>query len=122
MFELGWFFKGLKVQQFEKEFVVFVGVKYVVVLNLCIVVLFLILKVKGIGLGDEVIIFLFMFSLIVNMIIYIGVMFVFVDIDENMFNIDLVKFEVVVILCMKVVVFVYFGGQFCDMDVILVIV
>ncbi|MGG3032811.1 DegT/DnrJ/EryC1/StrS family aminotransferase [Bacillus stercoris] len=119
--ESGWLSKGLKVQQFEKEFAAFVGAKHAVAVNSCTAALFLALKAKGIGPGDEVITSPLTFSSTANTIIHTGATPVFADIDENTLNIDPVKLEAAVTPRTKAVVPVHFGGQSCDMDAILAI-
>ncbi|MDZ5671595.1 DegT/DnrJ/EryC1/StrS family aminotransferase [Bacillus stercoris] len=119
--ESGWLSKGPKVQQFEKEFAAFAGAKHAVAVNSCTAALFLALKAKGIGPGDEVITSPLTFSSTANTIIHTGATPVFADIDENTLNIDPVKLEAAVTPRTKAVVPVHFGGQSCDMDVILAI-
>ncbi|MGF7534606.1 DegT/DnrJ/EryC1/StrS family aminotransferase [Bacillus mexicanus] len=119
--ESGWLSKGPKVQQFEKEFAVFVGAKHAVALNSCTAALFLALKAKGIGPGDEVITSPLTFSSTANTIIHTGATPVFADIDENTLNIDPEKLEAAVTSRTKAIVPVHFGGQSCDMDAILAI-
>ncbi|ASB95350.1 DegT/DnrJ/EryC1/StrS family aminotransferase [Bacillus subtilis] len=119
--ESGWLSKGPKVQQFEKEFAAFVGVKHAVAVNSCTAALFLALKAKGIGPGDEVITSPLTFSSTANTIIHTGATPVFADIDQNTLNIDPVKLEAAVTPRTKAVVPVHFGGQSCDMDAILAI-
>ncbi|KAF1678102.1 DegT/DnrJ/EryC1/StrS family aminotransferase [Bacillus sp. SKDU12] len=119
--ESGWLSKGPKVQQFEKEFAVFVGAKHAVALNSCTAALFLALKARGIGPGDEVITSPLTFSSTANTIIHTGAAPVFADIDENTLNIDPAKIEAAITPQTKAVVPVHFGGQSCDMDAILAI-
>lgn len=86
------------------------GVKYVIGMNFCIAVLYILFLAVGIGVGDEVIIILMIFAVIVNIIIYIGVKFVLVDIELESGCIDVNKIEEKIIKKIKVIVLVYYGG------------
>lgn len=104
---------------FEKQFVEFVGMQYVIVILSCIGVMYMGLVVFGIGVGDEVILVDMNWIVMVLFIIYVGVMFVFVDILLDIWCLDLVFVEVVIMLCMKVIIVMYFYGNLCEMDCLL---
>lgn len=101
---------GKNVIEFEKEFVEYVGVKYVILVGNGIDVLVIVLKFLGIGEGDEVIIILFIFFVIVEIILVVGVKLVFVDVEKDIFDIDLSKIEEKIISKIKVIVLVYIFG------------
>ncbi len=56
VYEAGWFIRGERVTQFEKEFAAYCGAKYCIGCGNGLDALFLILKAYGIGAGDEVIV------------------------------------------------------------------
>lgn len=66
---------------FECEFVVFIGIEYVVVVVNGILVLDFVLCGLDIGSGDEVIVFLCIYFVIVSVVVNVGVWLVFVDVD-----------------------------------------
>lgn len=119
---LGWIIIGLQCQKFEVVLFEYCGGCLVCVFNLGICMFEIGLCIVGVGFGDEVIMMLVLWVLISNVIIEMGVMFVFVDIDFVMCNIDFDKFEQVIMLCMKVIIFVFLFGLLVDMDCLYVIV
>lgn len=74
---------GIEGCEFEKEFVIWVGSEFVVVLGNGILVLDIVLKVLNVGKGDEVIIIFCIFLVLVSSIVIVGVVFIFVDVDLN---------------------------------------
>lgn len=95
---------------------------YVVVLVNGMFVLDVVLKVLNVGFGDEVIVMLCMFIVSIFFVVNVGVMFVFVDVEVDSGNLLVEIIVCVVMLCIKVVVCVYFVGWLCDMDLIMVLV
>lgn len=108
--------KGLKVIDFEKKLGECIGVEYVISCNLGIAVLYMVLLVFGVGEGDEVIVLSFMFCFSVNVILYVGVVFVFVDICEKSLCVDFEDVRKKIMLCIKVVIVVYFVGYLVDLE------
>jgi len=80
--------EGKWVEKFEKQFAKYVGTKYAIQTTSGTTALHLALLSLGIGNGDEVITTPFTFVATSNAILYTGAKPVFVDIDENTFNID----------------------------------
>lgn len=72
--------------------------------------------------GDEIIMFFYIFVFIVNVFVLCGGVLVFVDICEDMFNLDEWLIEEVIIFRIKVIVLVYYVGVVCEMDMIMEIV
>lgn len=80
--------QGPKVAEFEKKFAKFIGVKYAVATSSGTTALEVALRAHKIGEGDEVITTPFTFIASANSILYTSARPVFVDIDENTFEID----------------------------------
>ncbi len=92
----GWFILGKELDKFEENFAKYLGVKYVIGVNSGTDAIFLALKALGIGTGDEVITVANTATPTISAIRMAGAMPVFVDIDENNFNIspDLIEKEI----------------------------
>ena len=84
----GIFILGKELESFEKKFANYLNVKYAVGVNSGTDALFLALKVLDIGLGDEVITVANTAMPTISAIRMTGATPVFVDIDENTFNIN----------------------------------
>ncbi len=84
----GRFILGPNVEDFEREFAAFVGVKHAVGLNSGTDALHLALRALDIGAGDEVITTPFTFAATTEAIGIVGATPVFVDIDPSTLNID----------------------------------
>jgi len=80
--------QGEWVNKFESEFAKYIGTKYAVQTTSGTTALHLALLSLGIGKGDEVITTPFTFVATSNAILYTGAKPVFVDIEEDTFNID----------------------------------
>lgn len=103
----------------EEEFSSFIGVKHSVTLNSGTDALHLALRALDIGPGDEVITVAFTFVATTEAIGIVGAKPVFVDIDENTFNIDAEKIENAITPKTKAILPVHLYGQPCDMDIIM---
>jgi dTDP-4-amino-4,6-dideoxygalactose transaminase len=124
--ESGQFIGGKEVEDFEKEFAKFCGVKYAISVNSGTDALYLSLKALGIGPRDEVITTPFSFIATAEVIANLGARPVFVDIDPRTFNIDpqqlayqLNKLTELGKLKVKAIVPVHLFGQMADMDEIM---
>jgi dTDP-4-amino-4,6-dideoxygalactose transaminase len=124
--ESGQFIGGKEVEDFEKEFARFCGVKYAISVNSGTDALYLSLKALGIGPGDEVITTPFTFIATAEVIANLGAKPVFVDIDHRTFNIDpqqiayqLNKLSRLSKLKVKAIIPVHLFGQMADMDEIM---
>lgn len=89
--------------------------------SLVIVGMYIMLMVLKIGKGDEVIMFFLIWVLTLNMIFLLGVMLVMVDVDCDMLMVTFEVIELVIMLCIKVIILVYYVGVLVDIDVICVI-
>ncbi len=84
---------GERYIEFENKLAKFVGVKHAVVVNSGTSALHLIVRALGIKEGDEVITTPFSFVSSSNCLLYERAMPIFIDIDEQTFNIDVSKIE-----------------------------
>lgn len=85
--------KGQEVEEFEKEFADYIGKKYAIAVNSGTSGLHLVVRAMGWKKGDEVITTPFSFIASSNALLFEGVTPIFVDINENTFNIDPDKIE-----------------------------
>lgn len=111
--------QGPKVTEFEKEFAKWIGTDYGIATNNGTSALHTTMLACGIGKGDEVITTPFTFAATSNAALYVGARPVFVDIDEDTFNLDPSKIEEAITDKTKAIVVVQLYGQSADMDPIL---
>lgn len=107
----GWYILGKNVEEFEKEFAQYCGVKYCVGVGNGMDALELILRAYDIGVGDEVIIPANTYiatSLVVNLV---GATPVLVEPDEKTYNIDPEKIESAITKKTKAIIAVHLYGQ-----------
>ena len=76
----------------------------------------LVLAAAGVGPGDEVVVPAHSFIATATAVSRVGAKPVFVDIDRQSFNLDLIKAEKALGLSSKVVLVVHFAGLMCDME------
>lgn len=79
---------GKYIQKFEKEFAIFCNTKYAITVSNGTSALHLSLLASGIGPGDEVIVPSFTFVATANAVTYTGAKPIFVDSEEETWNID----------------------------------
>jgi perosamine synthetase len=108
--------QGPKVEEFEKAFAEYIGVKYAVAVNSGTAALHVALLAAGIGKDDEVITTSFSFIATANCCLFTGAKPVFADIDEKTFNIDPKQIEKKITPRTKAVIIVDLYGQPCEMD------
>jgi dTDP-4-amino-4,6-dideoxygalactose transaminase len=109
------FILGQDVSLFEEEFGLSCKARYCLGVNSGTDALFLSLKALNIGPGDEVIVPVFTFIATAFVVTCAGAMPVFVDIDEQTFNIDVSKVERAITKRTKAVIPVHLFGQCADM-------
>lgn len=114
----GWYILGNEVEQFEKEFASYVGVKHCVGLASGLDALWLAFKILGIGVGDEVIVQGNTYIASVMGITINGATPIFVEPDEY-FNIDVKKIEEKITPKTKAILVVHLYGQASKMDTIM---
>lgn len=107
---------GPKTAQFETEFAKMSGVKHAIAVSSGTTALHIALLANGIGPGDEVITTAFTFIASVNAILYVGAKPVFVDIEEETFNIDLSQVEKAITPRTKAILPVHLYGHLCDIE------
>jgi len=112
----GWVSQGPKVKEFEEKFAEYVGVKYAIATTSCTTALHLSLILVGIKEGDEVICPSYTFIASSNAILYTGAQPVFIDVDENTFNIDPSKIEEAITDRTKAILAVDQIGLPCESD------
>ena len=112
----GWIGTGPKVKEFEEDFRRYVGSKHAIALNSCTAALYLSLLCSDIGQGDEVITTPMSFGATTNVIEHVNAKPVFVDIEEDSYNIDAEKIEAAITPKTKAIIPVHFAGLPCDMD------
>ncbi|MFC2163246.1 DegT/DnrJ/EryC1/StrS family aminotransferase [Candidatus Altiarchaeota archaeon] len=110
---------GPYLTRFEEEFAKLIGVTHAVGVNSGTSGLHLCVKSLGIGRGDEVITSPFSFIASANCILYEGAKPVFVDIEEETFNIDPKLVGEAVTDDTKAILPVHVFGQCCDMGQIM---
>lgn len=107
---------GPEVQAFELEAGAYLGTKHAIGLNSGTDALYIALRALGIGPGDEVITTPFTFFATAEAISHVGATPVFVDIDEESFNIDPEKIEPAISSRTKAIIPVHLFGRPCRMD------
>ncbi|MCX5656736.1 MAG: aminotransferase class I/II-fold pyridoxal phosphate-dependent enzyme, partial [Candidatus Omnitrophica bacterium] len=112
----GNFILGEEEKIFEKEFASYCGAKFSVGVNSGTDALFLGLLSLGIGKGDEVIVPAFTYIATALAVSYAGAKPVFVDIEENTYNIDTGKIEKAITRKTKAIIPVHLYGHPVDMD------
>jgi dTDP-4-amino-4,6-dideoxygalactose transaminase len=106
---------GGVVDEFEKKFADYLGVKYAVGLSSCTAALQLALNALNIGAGDEVITTPMSFVATATAIIQAGAKPVFVDVEEATGNINADFIEAAITHHTKAIMPVHLYGQMCDM-------
>ncbi len=107
--------QGKRVDEFEKAFAAYCGVKYAVAASNGTTALHLALMAARVGEGDEVITTPFSFIATANSILFCGAKPVFADIDEKTFNIDPESVKEKLTSKTKAIMPVHLFGQPCDM-------
>jgi dTDP-4-amino-4,6-dideoxygalactose transaminase len=110
------FILGEEAKTFEEEFAKFCGVKYAVGVNSGTDALYLALGALDITVGDEVVLPTFTFIATALCISYTGAKPVFVDIEEETYNIDPKKLEAVITDRTKAIIPVHLYGQPANME------
>lgn len=115
----GQFIMGPDVAAFEQEAAEYLGVKHAIGVNSGTDALVIGLRAMDIGPGDEVITTPFTFFATAESISNVGAKPVFVDIDENTFNIDHTKIEEAITPRTKAIMPVHLYGNPAAMDEIM---
>jgi perosamine synthetase len=116
--ESGMLAQGPRVEGLEKRFAEVCGVEHAIATSSGTTALHSALLANEIGPGDEVITTPFTFIASANSILFVGAKPVFVDIEENTFNIDVGLIEKAITPRTKGIMPVHLYGCMCDMDAI----
>ncbi len=111
----GWTTQGPEVAAFEREFADFVGAPHACAVSNCTAALHLALIASGVQPGDEVITVSHSFIATANAIRYCNAVPVFVDIDQETYNIAVSKIEVAITPRTKAILCVHQMGMPCDL-------
>lgn len=111
----GMFIGGKAVADFEQEFAQYIGVKHAISVNSGTDALIIAMKALGIKAGDEVITTPFTFFATAETIAAVGATPVFVDIEEDTYNIDPEKIEEKITDKTKAILPVHIFGQPANM-------
>jgi len=115
----GMLVQGPRTAKLEEKFAAVCGTQHAIATSSGTTALHTALLAHGIGPGDEVITTPFTFIASVNGIIYTGARPVFVDIEEDTFNINPALIEAAITPRTKAILPVHLYGYPCDMDAIL---
>ncbi len=111
--------QGPRVEEFEKNFSNYIGIKESIAVNSGTSALHLALLANDIKAGDEVITTPFTFISTANSILFTGAKPVFVDIEEDTFNINAEKIVEEITPNTKAILPVHLYGQAADMKAIM---
>ena len=114
----GWLSLGPRLRSFEQDFAAKLGLNYAVAVNSGTSSLLASLYALDIKQDDEVLVPSFTFVATVNAITAIGAKPVFVDVEDDTFNIDPTKIEQKITKKTKAILVVDLFGHLCDYDVI----
>src|SRR5262249_13288280 len=89
----GWLTTGPKVQELEKRFTEYLGVRNAIALNSCTAAMHLALEAIGLGAGDFVFTSPYTFAASAEVIRYFDAIPVFVDVQPDTLNLDLVQLK-----------------------------
>jgi len=112
----GWAGTGARVQEFQKAFADYIGVRHAIAVNSCTAALHLSLVAAGIGEGDEVITTPLTFAATANAIVHSGATPVFADVHRDTMNLDPSKVEDAISPRTRAILPVHLAGRPCDMN------
>lgn len=110
--------QGPKVAALEKRFAEISDVKHAIATSSGTTALHIALLAHGIGAGDEVITTPFTFIASASSVLFTGAKPVFVDVEEDTFNINPALIEAAITPKTKAILPVHLYGYVCDMDAI----
>ncbi|RLE92595.1 MAG: DegT/DnrJ/EryC1/StrS family aminotransferase [Thermoprotei archaeon] len=114
-----WGIGGKKNEEFAKKFAEYQGAKYGVTCANGTVAIEIALRALDIGYGDEVITTAYTFMATAQAILYVNAKPVFVDIEEDTYNIDPSQIEEAITDRTKAIIPVHVGGAPANMDEIM---
>lgn len=107
---------GPKIKELNEKWAAYCGTRRSVALANGTVTMELALRVRGIGPGDEVIVPAWTFMATAIVVLQVGAVPVFVDVDPNNMCIDPARIEEALTDRTRAIIPVHFGGHPCDMD------
>ena len=114
----GMLIQGKKVAELERQFCEYLGMENAIAVSNGTATMHLILHAWGIGPGDEVIVPALSYVATANVVELVGAKVVFVDVDENAFNIDVTKIEEKITVNTKAILPVHEFGLCCNIEAI----
>lgn len=117
--ESGMLVQGPRTAMLEEAFATLCGTRHAIATSSGTAALHVALLAHGIGAGDEVITTPFTFIASVNSIIYVGARPVFVDVEEDTFNLNPRLIEAAITPRTRAILPVHLYGYPCDMDAIM---
>ena len=115
-FKIDWLTTGPKTKKLEDSMAKFLNVPYAIAVSNGTIALDLALKALGVKYGDEVIVPAMTYFATVSAVCYQGAIPVFVDIEDQTFNIDPTKIEEAIGPKTKAIIFIDYGGNPADYD------
>jgi len=115
----GWVTQGPEVAAFEQEFAASVGAPHACAVSSCTTALHVALSACGVSAGDEVVTVSFSFIATANAVRYCGATPVFVDLQQDTFNIDPAGVERAIGPRTKAILVVHQFGMPCDLVAIM---
>jgi dTDP-4-amino-4,6-dideoxygalactose transaminase len=119
VYDSNWFVLGKRLQSFEKDYATFNNTKYSIGVSNGLDALHLALRALNVSKGHEVIIPSNTYIATALAASYVGATPVFVEPNENTFNINAANIESAITSKTKVIMPVHLYGQACEMDAIM---
>lgn len=119
VYDGNWFIMGKHLTTFEQEYALFSNNKYAIGVSNGLDALVLSLRALGVGPGDEVIVPSHTFVASVLAVSHVGATPVFVEPDEQTYNLNPSLIAAAITKRTKVIMPVHLYGQACDMEAIL---
>lgn len=107
---------GPKIKELNEKWAAYCGTRRSVALANGTVTMELALRARGIGPGDEVIVPAWTFMATAIVVLQVGAVPVFVDVDPNNICIDPARVEEAITERTRAIIPVHYGGHPCDMD------
>ncbi len=114
--ESGFLVHGPRTVSFEERFAQLCGTRYAIAVSSGTSALLIALLANGIGPGAEVITTAFTFAATANAILFAGAKPVFVDIEEDTFNMDTTQVEQAITQRTKAILPIHLYGYMCNME------
>ena len=112
---------GPRLVEFEKAFAAYMGLKHAVAVNSGTSALHLLVRALGLGPGQEMITSPFTFVATANCALFEGARPVFVDIDEDTWNMDVTKMEAAITPQTRLLMPVHIFGRPMPMDKVMAV-